>query len=554
MILDLDDDRALDPGRAGAKAAWLARGRRAGLPVLPGRVVPASASRPAMELAVEVMAQRGSGGARLRISQEPLDTELERELLAAVDGLGDLLVVRSSSLLEAGGEWSGAFTSYLDIRPVETPVAVRGCWASAFTVHTLERYEAAGIEPGSAPMAVLIQPFLDAQFGGVARYADDEITVIGVAGSPAPLVQGWDPGAHARVIGDVVRGDPAVALMGENLILAVAAALRKAHETIGATSCEWAAVDGEVTLLQLMETPDRLRPVVELPAALASASAAALARLVRRYPGPLGEALVLPWAVAEPERFLAPAEPADVDPLDALIEATELARGLVAEIWYGPKPETSARARDSLPELRSDDPGSALDTIAALRAPDPERAQEILALLARVRHGLVEARAVSRPEIAWHIAPDEALAILRAGRAPSLRARIGFDRWEPFDAGVVVAHGAMAVGSPAAPGLAAGRMCFVDDPADAEHFRPRDVVVGTRPLPKLAALLWDASAVVTTGGGPAAHLFESARALAIPAVAAIHLDDILGGDPATMSGKVSLAVDGVEGRVWAHEW
>jgi hypothetical protein len=554
VILDLDDDRALDPGRAGAKAAWLARGRRAGLPVLPGRVVPASASRPAMELAVEVMAQRGSGGARLRISQEPLDTELERELLVAVDGLGDLLVVRSSSLLEAGGEWSGAFTSYLDIRPEETPVAVRGCWASAFTVHTLERYEAAGIEPGSAPMAVLIQPFLDAQFGGVARYADDEITVIGVAGSPAPLVQGWDPGAHARVSGDVVRGDPAVALMGENLILAVAAALRKAHETIGATSCEWAAVDGEVTLLQLMQTPDRLRPVVELPAALASASAAALARLVRRYPGPLGEALVLPWAVAEPERFLAPAEPADVDPLDALIEATELARGLVAEIWHGPKPETAARARDSLRELRSDDPGSALDTIAALRAPDPERAQEILALLARVRHGLVEARAVSRPEIAWHIAPDEALAILRAGRAPSLRARIGFDRWEPFDAGVVVAHGAMAVGSPAAPGLAAGRMCFVDDPADAEHFRPRDVVVGTHPLPKLAALLWDASAVVTTGGGPAAHLFESARALAIPAVAAIHLDDILGGDPATMSGKVSLAVDGVEGRVWAHEW
>jgi hypothetical protein len=332
VILDLDDDRALDPGRAGAKAAWLARGRRAGLPVLPGRVVPASASRPAMELAVEVMAQRGSGGARLRISQEPLDTELERELLVAVDGLGDLLVVRSSSLLEAGGEWSGAFTSYLDIRPEETPVAVRGCWASAFTVHTLERYEAAGIEPGSAPMAVLIQPFLDAQFGGVARYADDEITVIGVAGSPAPLVQGWDPGAHARVSGDVVRGDPAVALMGENLILAVAAALRKAHETIGATSCEWAAVDGEVTLLQLMQIPDRLRPVVELPAALASASAAALARLVRRYPGPLGEALVLPWAVAEPERFLAPAEPADVDPLDALIEATELARGLVAEI------------------------------------------------------------------------------------------------------------------------------------------------------------------------------------------------------------------------------
>ena len=517
-----------------------------------------------MALGLEVMERRGSGGARLRISQEPLPEDLESELTGCLDGLGDLLVVRSSSVLEGGGEWSGAFTSYLDIRPHEAAVAVRGCWASAFTVHTLERYEAARIEPGSAPMAVLIQPFLDADFGGVARYVDGEVTVIGVRGSPAPLVQGWDPGSHARVSGDVVRGDAAVALMGEDLVLEVAGTLRRAHDTIGATSCEWAAVDGEVTLLQLMQSAERSRPVLEVPPALASPPAAELARLVRRFPGPLGEALVLPWAVADPGRFMDPVEPAQVDParvdpaqvdpVDALIEATEMVRGLVAEIWHGPKPETSAKAREVLRELRGDDPGAALDQFGLLRSPDADRGEEILALLARVRHGLVEAGAVSRPEIAWHISAEEAMSILRAGRAPALRTRIGFDRWEPYDAGVVIAHGEVANGTPAAPGVAAGRMCFVSDPADADHFRPRDVVVGTHPLPNLAALLWDAAALVTTGGGPAAHLFESARALAIPAVAAVHLDDILGGDPATMSGRVTLAVDGVEGRVWAHEW
>ena len=97
-------------------------------------------------------------------------------------------------------------------------------------------------------------------------------------------------------------------------------------------------------------------------------------------------------------------------------------------------------------------------------------------------------------------------------------------------------------------------MCFVSDPHDVPDFRPRDVVVGTHPLPNLAALLWDASAVITTGGGPAAHLFESARALGIPAVTGLDLEALLGGDPAGKTGQVSLAVDGLGGRAWATGW
>ena len=96
-------------------------------------------------------------------------------------------------------------------------------------------------------------------------------------------------------------------------------------------------------------------------------------------------------------------------------------------------------------------------------------------------------------------------------------------------------------------------MCYIPDPNDTSHFRPRDVVVGPYPIPNYAALLFDASAVVTTGGGPAAHLFESARALAIPALCSLDLEGLLGGDPKELSGQISLAVDGFEGRLFAQE-
>lgn len=555
MLIDLDDELAQDPGHTGGKAAWLARGRRAGLPVLPGFVVPADVSRDAMRRGTEAMGQRGPGGALLTVSSASMDGGLASAVIDAARSLGDPLVVRSSSVLEAGGEWSGAFTSYLDIRPDEAPKAIRGCWASAFTVHTLDRYAAADLAPGSIPMAVLIQPALDPDFGGVARLVDGEVTVTGVAGSPAPLVQGWDPGAHGRVSASgIVTGESAIDLMGAVLIGAVATVLGAAYELIGANSCEWAAVDGQVTLLQLMQVEDRPSLVVEIPAVFEDPAIVDLARLVRRFPGPLGEELVLPWAVAAPGYFLLPVEPLGVDPLEALLEAVEQSRALVSSAWRTTKAIGSDRATGLVRGLRGDETERALGAFAELRVPDLGQAESVLRLLETARRGLVAAGAVAHPQLAWHLRLADAIAILREGRAPVLKSRIGFDRWEPFDAAAVIAHGKVGVGVPAAPGTAVGRMCFVSDPHHVPDFRPRDVVVGTHPLPNLAALLWDASAVITTGGGPAAHLFESARALGIPAVTGLDLEALLGGDPAEKSGQVSLAVDGLGGRAWAANW
>ncbi len=501
------------------------------------------------------MEQRGSGGARLAISQAALPDDLAEAVVSSAATLGETLVVRSSSILEGGGEWSGAFTSYLDLSPEETPVGVRGCWASAFTVHTLERYEATGIDPGSAPMAVLIQPALTPDFGGVARLVDGEVSVIGVVGSPVPLVQGWDPGLHAQVTAEgVVKGEAAVSTIGESVVRSVAETLLAADRRIGANTCEWAVVGGNVTLLQLGRVEPREKSTLAVPEAFSRPEIGEAARLVRRYPGPLGEELVLPWALANTGGFLDDAEPADTDPREALLAAVQQSRALIAEVWGGRKADSLDEAAAAVRGLRGDEPLTAVRALESLRPADVERGRSILSLLARVRLAMVEMGAVGRPDQAWHLTSREISDVIRAGRAKEMRSRIGFDRWEPFDAAVVVAQGQEAQGVAAASGIGVGRLCFVDDPTTALSFRPRDVVVGLRPTPKLAPLLWDASALITTGGGPAAHLFESARALAIPAITSVDLEGILGTDLATASGTFSIAVDGNDGRLWAMPW
>jgi phosphoenolpyruvate-protein kinase (PTS system EI component) len=66
------------------------------------------------------------------------------------------------------------------------------------------------------------------------------------------------------------------------------------------------------------------------------------------------------------------------------------------------------------------------------------------------------------------------------------------------------------------------------------------VVTASHPLPNLAALVWDAAGLVTRSGSPAAHLFEAARALRVPAVCGVEME------PAP--GEV-VAVDGTAGTV-----
>jgi pyruvate,water dikinase len=142
-LVSLDDPRAADATLVGAKAANLAIARSIGLPVVPGVVV---------------------------TTDEPDVKALQDELASAGELLGPPstpLVVRSSSTVEDVGTSSmaGQFRSVLEVRgPAALAEAVR-----------VVRSSARRPDGTAAPMAVLIQPQVDAAVGGV-MFGIDPVT------------------------------------------------------------------------------------------------------------------------------------------------------------------------------------------------------------------------------------------------------------------------------------------------------------------------------------------------------------------------------------------
>ncbi len=476
-----------------------------------------------MRLGAGALAVRGSGGARLSVSGEPIP--FADELAERGSGLGSRLVARSSTLLESSGQWSGAFASYLELAPAELPKAVTGCWASAFSVEALDRQHAASIEPGSFPMAVLIQPALDPVAGGTAHVdPDGTVTVHGVKGSPAPLLQGWSTVHQARVspprseatLGGVPplagrgalgswTGDELIELLGIPILDRIATLIRQAQETTGAGRCEW-ALDGQVWLLQLDDLA-RTRPSRSPPAIddTLAPDLARVARTVIRAPGRLGDELVLPWALAGMPRSVPTIE--DLTP-DALPRAREMCSRLTAQTWEMPPEKALLAARACIKGVLGPDPKPALDRIRRLLAPDPARS-------------------------AWLVAVVEAL------QRDDDSSRRGVGRWEPFVASVVISTGDHHQGTAASAGIGAGMHLRIDHAPENDAFISRRVISAQQPIPNLAALLWDAAGMVTAAGSPAAHLFESARALGVPGVCGVTLPD----------GDHIVAVDGYNGVV-----
>ncbi|GHH02970.1 PEP/pyruvate-binding domain-containing protein [Streptomyces lanatus] len=150
------------PHLMGSKAANLARAARAGLPVLPGFVIP----------------HRGNGDmVALRRAWDELSRGGTRPL-----------VVRSSSPQEDTEESSlaGQFDSVLDVRG----------WRDFLTAVETVLDSAHRPDGSTAPMAVLVQPMLVARVGGVMFGADpvagraDRMLVSAVRGGPDSLVSG----------------------------------------------------------------------------------------------------------------------------------------------------------------------------------------------------------------------------------------------------------------------------------------------------------------------------------------------------------------------------
>lgn len=530
MLVDLDDRAALDPSVSGAKAGGLAHARRLGLPALPGAVVPVTAAQPAVRAALDQL-PRGSGAARLAALRVPVDPDLLAQAGERAARLGFPVVVRSSSPLEDAPAWSGAFSSFLDIEAGDLATAVRGCWGSAFAVDPLERAERAGVAPADLGMAVLVQPQVKPDAGGLARTAGDGVVEItAVAGSPAPLLTGWERGVRIRVDGDgpVHATGAAADVMPEPAIVAVAHLARRVRADMDSDVIEWATCGSQLVLLQCRRA-SAVAPVAAPTVAdgLDHPMALRLARLAVRHPGATGERLVLSWACAPgwhppDDQAAVHGGPADVvagdpAPPDLLREAERLAARLASHAWDLPAGEALDAATRTLSEVRGPEPGAALARLAGLR---PVPAREAAGLLRLMR--AVHARGP------------------RTDTTPR-------DGWEPFVYGAVRAHGQRRAGAAAAPGIGAGPVARITNPHNAPAVQHRPVLVAPWPLPGLAPLLWGAAGLVTAAGSPAAHVLEVAHSLRLPAVVGCPLDEWLGGSD---QGAALVAVDGAAGAVY----
>lgn len=234
LLVGLDDERALDPGLTGGKAAALARARRAGVTTLPGAVLTTEVSR------------RHDAGTPL--AQLP---GLAGALAVLGDDVGPL-VVRSSSVAEDQAESSaaGQFASILD---VDGPAAFTAAVAAVLA----SRHDAGAADQA---IAVLVQPLVEPELSGVAFGVDpvsgrsDRRVVTAVRGRPAALVSGevegsrWALDPHGKVVDADVR-DGARASR-EELRAVVAVGDRLAEVLGGPQDIEWAFVDGRLVVLQ----------------------------------------------------------------------------------------------------------------------------------------------------------------------------------------------------------------------------------------------------------------------------------------------------------------
>jgi len=514
-VRDLDDPEALQTEISGAKGAGLAHARAAGFPVLDGFVIPPSCSAPALERAVEVLDKRGTGGARMAIIGQVLPDALTEEICQFADRLTPPLIVRSSSVLEGDGEWSGAFTSVPEVQRDEVAKATRSVWATSFSIEVLERFEAAEIEPGSAPMGVLVQPEIKPDFGGAAIVdGTGAVSVSAVKGSPRDLMAGWVPGVRAVLEEGTLRGEEALELMGEGQVMAVAEMALRVKETLGHNLIEWAIVDGDLILLQVQQsTTHEVEEPMVIPAALAHPFALEFVQLAHRHPDPLSDELVLGWMSAA-STALEPVAYVGTDPPEAVLsDARKIAAVLTGQAWGEPEEMALSHAALVLRRMRSDRPNESIDALRDLNSVDGELAARLL--------GMVD-----------H---------LNAVHATT--GRRGMGRWEPVLAGVLALQGQVHEGEPSVGGIGAGRMIWVDSSKQTGHFRPRDIIVTQYPLQNFSPLLWDAAGIITVGGAPTAHLFEVARSLTVPAVINCPIASIV------KAGPCLGMLDGDAGRV-----
>lgn len=552
------EDPAATAEVVGAKAAELARARRLGLPVLPGVALAAEHSLAALRLGVAALTSGGSGAARLAIMNFDLDENLRRELTAAAGGLAESLVVRSSSPYEADGTWAGAFVSYVGVNREELGVAVRGCWASVFSPDALGRCEAQGIDPAMLRMAVLVQPEIGCEFAGTARvHADATVSISATRGSPVGLMSGWRSSLNAVVRADHRLDAGTAATVPAGYLLEVAGLARRVKQELGDDVIEWGRAADGLFLLQCRRSKVAVQSAEQgalaALAGFASPLAMRAARLVARFPGPLGEELILPWAITTDHLPHAhELSAAKIDPPTAAAEVRALAQTLVGAVWPVAPERAQEIARQALVGLRDGQLAELPIEPKPLRSSLIGLSRRLIALLRGIGLHLAGAGIIGRDDEMWRFTLAELNLLMRNhGPGPVANALSTWgSRWERFLEAVVVAGGEHFWGVGASPGTGAGVARFLASPAGPLPelpAAPRPVIIVRQPLAAFAPLLWNAAGLIALTGSPGAHLMEVAESLRVPAVVGCPIDHLI----TSSATQHLLAVDGSTGLVAA---
>lgn len=289
LVVDLGDDAATAVNVAGAKATNLALAAKAGLPVLDGVVL--------TEQLCDAIASAGAA--------RELNGKVAAALASAWERVGSgqsRVVVRSSSRAEDGARSSlaGQFTSVLDVRTYADFVAAVGDVVRSADVIALDDAMAY-----RAPMAVLVQPQLDAVAGGVMFGVDpvsgraDRLVVAAVDGGPDRLVSGLESGTthvltHRGRLVSVEDGTGGRRLPGPLRRRLARLAADVAYTFRGPQDVEW-AVDAAGSLWLLQS-----RPVTATAVPPTKASTRVLG------PGPVAETFPDPLSPLEQDLWLAP--------------------------------------------------------------------------------------------------------------------------------------------------------------------------------------------------------------------------------------------------------
>ncbi|MFQ5968269.1 MAG: hypothetical protein ACE5MI_11765, partial [Acidimicrobiia bacterium] len=403
---------------------------------------------------------------------------------------------------------------------------VKGCWASVFTSDALRRAEATGITPEEIGMGALVQPQIQPEYGGVASVdSSGTVTIAAIAGPPAAIVSGWERGHVAVVESDAPVPAKAAGSVGAKRLAAVARLCRSTKALIGLDHIEWAEADRRLWLLQAQAGSPRPFAVEDDdpgPRFPADPDLGYLGHLLVRYPGPVGQHVVLSWAVGSgplPEGT----DPGTVDTSCMLVRIHELQDQLVAERW--PESSEPDESADQLLRMLESDPRSGLATLRSLPGIDAGKAAELIGNLEGLEGTLTQSGRVPGPGWLSHLRKSELAPVVEGTLSYPTR-RVGRGPWEALVYRIVTALGSEHRGQRATPGWGAGRIRLVRREQDADAMPPRTVIAAAFLVNNLAPLLWDAAGLITFGGSPGAHLFEVASWLGVPAVCGI---DIAGG-------------------------